>query len=147
MSLDAIQIAGWDIQKFCLIFWKKGSWYFRILCFVVLFITYFKLDTLCTYSCIGTSGKNCQNPHERVLVKTTAENLWCLFQRQSQVLRTDVPTYGAFSRCAQVSSYLSLPLFVLVLISKLMIFDLSLKKILSCFGFCLFPSYKSLPKR
>ena len=29
-----------------------------------------------TYSCIGTSGKNCQIPHEGVLVKTTAENIW-----------------------------------------------------------------------
>ena len=26
---------------------------------VVLFITFFRLDTHCTYSCIGTSGKNC----------------------------------------------------------------------------------------
>ena len=35
---------------------------------MVLFITCFKLDTRCTYDCIGTSGKNCQNPHEGILV-------------------------------------------------------------------------------
>ena len=28
--------------------------------FVVLFITCFRLNTRCTYDCIGTSGKNCQ---------------------------------------------------------------------------------------
>ena len=44
-----------------------------IFLFTVFFITYFKLDTSCTYSCIGTSGKKCQIPHERVLLKTTAE--------------------------------------------------------------------------
>ena len=27
----------------------------------------FRLNTRCTYDCIGTSGKNCQNPHEGVL--------------------------------------------------------------------------------
>ena len=43
--------------------------------FVVLFITCFRLNTRCTYDCIGTSGKNCQNPHEGVLVKTTAESI------------------------------------------------------------------------
>ena len=44
--------------------------------FMVLFITCFRLDTRCTYDCIGTSGKNCQNPHEGVLVKTTVESLY-----------------------------------------------------------------------
>ena len=29
----------------------------------------------CTYDCIGTSGKNCQNPNEGVLVKTTTESI------------------------------------------------------------------------
>ena len=44
--------------------------------FVVLFITCFRLDTRCSYDCIGTSGKNCQNINEGVLVKTTAESIW-----------------------------------------------------------------------
>ena len=43
--------------------------------FVALFITFSDLAHH-TYSCIGTSGKNCQNPHEEVLVKTTAESIW-----------------------------------------------------------------------
>ena len=36
------------------------------------FITCFRLDTP-TYDCIGTSGKNYQNPNEGVLVKNPAE--------------------------------------------------------------------------
>ena len=36
--------------------------------FVVLLIIYFRLDTRCTYSCIGTGGKKCQNPLERVMI-------------------------------------------------------------------------------
>ena len=42
-------------------------------CFFVFFFfrgtfhNIFKLDTHCTYDCIGTSGKSFQNPHERVL--------------------------------------------------------------------------------
>ena len=35
---------------------------------MVLFITYLRLDTHCTHSFMGTSGKNNQNPHERVLI-------------------------------------------------------------------------------
>ena len=43
-----------------------------------------------TYSCIGTSGKNCQNHHEGVLVKTTAESIWldalCMLKMMSSII-------------------------------------------------------------
>ena len=63
---------------------KKYQWDFKTITlrpsvtffFVVLFITCFRLDTHCTYDCIGTSEKNCLNPHEGVLVKTTTESFW-----------------------------------------------------------------------
>ena len=56
---------------------KRTSFFIRIrlIFFMVLFITCFRLDTRCTYDWIGSSGKNCLNPHEGVLVKTTAEKL------------------------------------------------------------------------
>ena len=38
--------------------------------------THFQTRHMCTYSCIGTSGKKFQNPHEGVLVKTTAQSIW-----------------------------------------------------------------------
>ena len=45
--------------------------------FVVLFVTCFRLDTHCTYSCIGTSGKKLSRTpmRERVLAKNTAEDI------------------------------------------------------------------------
>ena len=50
--------------------WQPSIYYY----FFALFIT-FSNSAHHTYSCIGTSGKNCQNPHEGVLVKTTAESI------------------------------------------------------------------------
>ena len=57
---------------------------------LVLFITYFRLDTCCTYFCKVTSGKNCQNPHESVLVKTT---LFALFPTQHFMPLCPINTY------------------------------------------------------
>ena len=56
----------------------KNSFFFVLFCFVALFITFSNLAHH-TYSCIGTSGKNCLNPHEGALVKTTAETIMYSF--------------------------------------------------------------------
>ena len=49
------------------------------------FKVYFRLNTFCTYSCIGTSGKKCQNPHERVFDTKLLQRVfdWVPFSQES----------------------------------------------------------------
>ena len=58
--------------------------------FVVLFITFHMVNysnsTHVTYSCIGTIGKNCQNPHERVLVKNHCREKLIVFSKNENSL-------------------------------------------------------------
>ena len=70
---------------------------------MALFIT-FSNSAHHTYSCIGTSGKNCQNPHEGVLVKTTAENF--LFHRNLNViLSTLIMSSGYYKNLQFISNF------------------------------------------
>ena len=53
-----------------------GPYYFYYF-FCVLFITFSYSTQLCTYDCIGTSGKKSRKPPwEGFVDKTTAEGIW-----------------------------------------------------------------------